>query len=276
MRIHLFEIEDQQWCPKLFRDYLTDFLRQFESMTNVYKDALPIIEKGLKLASGNRVIDLCSGGSGPWLRLSKGLPNVEVLLTDLYPNKDAIDAISDLANSSVQYHPESVDATSVDKSLSGLKTLFGSFHHFKPEQAKQILLNAVESNEPIAVFEFTERKFSNLFIQPIGVTLSVLMLTPFIKPFRLSRMFFTYIIPVIPLMLIWDGYISNLRTYSPKDLKAMTDSLGVDNYEWEYGIKKTKHPFIGITYLLGYPKVSVNTSKSIQKDQALAAEMYEG
>ena len=252
MRIHLFEIEDQAWCPKIFRNFLTDFLRHFETATNIYNETIPIIKKGLRFASSNQIIDLCSGGSGPWLTLKQEINRTNVLLTDLYPNEQTIKLTDTLKIPKVRYHCKPVDALAVDKNLRGLKTLFGSFHHFRPEQAKKILIDAVGNNDPIAVFEFTERKFVNLFIQPFGVLISMALITPFIKPFKISRLIFTYLIPIVPLMTIWDGYISNLRTYSPKELLCMTSAL--DSYQWEIGIIKTKQPLINITYLLGHPK----------------------
>jgi hypothetical protein len=165
----------------------------------------------------------------------------------------------------------------VDKHLSGLRTLFTSFHHFKPNQAKAILEDATKKNEPIAVFEFTERKFSNYFIQPIAATLAIWITTPFIRPFKLSRLFFTYIVPLVPLMTVWDGYISNLRTYSVNELNQMIESLNADHYEWETGLMKTKQPGINITYLLGLPRETVDqgrqspaTSPQYQPQESIA------
>ena len=41
----------------------------------------------------------------------------------------------------------------VPESLNGFRTLFSSFHHFRPEQARAILANAMEKKQAIAVFE---------------------------------------------------------------------------------------------------------------------------
>ena len=48
-----------------------------------------------------------------------------------------------------------------------------------------------------------------------------LLLTPFFRPFRLSRLVFTYLLPLIPLTTIWDGVVSILRLYSPAELLAL-------------------------------------------------------
>ena len=270
-RIHLFEIGDQEWCPRIIRDYFTDYLRYFENLTHIYKDAAPIIEKGLASASERKIIDLCSGASGPWSRLVEEVTNVEVLLTDLYPNKPRMSAINDLNLTTIKYCESPVDASNVETSYAGLRTLFSGFHHFKPSQAESILKDAVNKNEPIAVFEFTERTTLNLFIEPVVVTLAVLITTIFIKPRKITRYLFTYLIPIIPLMVVWDGYVSNLRTYSVQELAGMIKNLDADHYDWETGLKKTKHPGINLTYLLGRPKSRIKL-KPKQKTQTAVEE----
>jgi hypothetical protein len=86
----------------------------------------------------------------------------------------------------------------------------------------------------------------------LSTPLMLFFLTLFIKPFRLSRLFFTYIIPLIPIFALWDGIVSMLRIYSPDELLQMTSELGKENYVWKAGLLTNK---IGtkITYLIGYP-----------------------
>ncbi|MFB9081092.1 hypothetical protein ACFFWB_27450 [Flavobacterium procerum] len=87
-RIHLFEFEDQQWLPEFIRNYITDFLQFLSNKTPMYKGIVPIIEKGLKEANTNQIIDLGSGGGGGLIWLNKELrksnPNLKILLTDYF------------------------------------------------------------------------------------------------------------------------------------------------------------------------------------------------
>ena len=89
-RIHLFEFEDQKWFPAFLRNYGTDFLQFMSNMTKMYKPTVPIIEKVLKKSKTNQIIDLCSGGSGGLIginaELKKNIPDLEIMLTDFYPN----------------------------------------------------------------------------------------------------------------------------------------------------------------------------------------------
>jgi len=86
------------------------------------------------------------------------------------------------------------------------------------------------------------------------VSLMVLLMTPFIRPFRWSRLFWTYLIPVVPMVSLFDGLVSCLRTYSVEELGELTVDLDAKNYEWQIGeVKSTAGP-IPVTYLIGVPR----------------------
>jgi len=144
------------------------------------------------------------------------------------------------------------DARNIPNHLKGLRTLFLTFHHFKPEDAKSILQNAVNSKSPIAIFEGQERSFAGLLALCL-LPVSVLYSTLFIKPFKWKRLLFTYIIPLVPLFAWWDGIVSSPRTYSVEEMKAMISELeNKDDFEWEVGRIRSGPGFI--LYLLGVEK----------------------
>lgn len=81
--------------------------------------------------------------------------------------------------------------------------------------------------------------------------LRVLLATPFILPFRWSRLFWTYIVPALPLVLTFDVIVSLLRLYSVEELRDLT--AGLDRYRWDVGTVRAKLLPIPITYLVGVP-----------------------
>ena len=254
-RFHLFEFEDQSWFPKPIREGMTDYLQFVSNAFNIYKPVIPLINKGMEKSSQNRIIDLCSGGGGGILSVNKELKEVAdqpftVLLTDKYPNIPAFERASRLGGDNVLFSSAPVDAMHVPGNLRGFRTLFLSFHHFKPEDARKILQDAVKAGDPIGIFEGTERNVKSI-IPMLFSPLFVLLLTPFIRPVRLSRIVFTYLIPLIPLFTVWDGVVSVLRTYSVKELEQMTKEIDAPDYTWEAGTKKAKGGVV--TYLLGVP-----------------------
>lgn len=255
-RIHLFEFEDQQWFPSLLRNYMTDFLQFTANTFDFYSGILPVLQQGLNSIESNQIIDLASGGGGGWIKLSKHLektlPDVTVHLTDYYPNLDAFAYTKQRLPEFVSYSTTPVNALDVPQNLEGLRTQFLSFHHFDTADATQILQNAVDAQSPIAIFEAQQRKLSDLikfFFSPINVAL----VTPFIRPFKLSRILFTYIIPLVPAFTWWDGLISVLRTYSPEELREIIEGLHHgESFDWEIDFVKSGP--VKIYYLLGVPK----------------------
>jgi len=254
-RIHLFEFEDQKWFPTFLRNYGTDFLQFLSNKTKMYKPIIPIIEKGLRKSKTNRIIDLGSGGGGGliWLNteLKKDIPDLKITLTDFYPNIPAFKFTKEKSDN-FEYVEKQIDARNVPKELKGLRTQFLSLHHFKPKDAKLILQNAIDANSSIAIFEAQERSIPSILAM-IFSPISVLLTTPFIRPFKLGRIIFTYMIPVVPLFVLWDGIVSSLRTYSIKEMNELVKNLnGTENFDWE--INKVKSGPSVVLYLLGIKK----------------------
>lgn len=254
-RIHLFEFEDQKWFPRSLRDYMTDFLQYLANKTNMFKNAIPILEKGLQKSGGNQIIDLASGGGGGLLRVNEELkkhhPGVKILLTDFYPNTRAFE-YTKKQSGNFDFLTTPVDARHVPENLVGVRTQFLSFHHFRPDDARQILQNAVDAKSAIVILEGQERSVPSL-VAMLFSPISVLLTTPFIRPFKWGRMVFTYLVPIVPVVVLWDGIVSSLRTYSVAEMKHLVSKLpNADTFEWEIG--NVKSGPANILYLLGYPK----------------------
>jgi hypothetical protein len=123
-----------------------------------------------------------------------------------------------------------VDATRVPDELVGFRTMFSSFHHFRPAEARAVLAEG-KHHSVLAM------------LLMLLVSLMVLLMTPFIRPFRWSRLFWTYLIPVVPMVSLFDGLVSCLRTYSVEELGELTVDLDAKNYEWQIGeVKSTAGP----------------------------------
>jgi hypothetical protein len=254
-RLHLLEIEDQPWCPSAVRDALTDHLQFTLAITRTYAPIIPVLARVLRLTGSRRIIDLCSGGAGPWPWLGPALSeqglDVSVCLTDRYPNFQALRSTTK-GGHGLTYCPNPVDATQVPDDLCGFRTIFTAFHHFEPARAKAILSDAVRQRQGIGVFEVTRRSASALALM-LPAPLTVLACAPFIRPFRWSRLLFTYLLPLVPAVTLFDGLVSCLRTYDIHDLRELTRSFEAEDYQWEIGITKAKASPMPVTYLLGWP-----------------------
>ncbi len=255
-RIHLFEFTDQAWYPETFRRMQTDYLQFAATRGAGHRNLVPLILKAMRQAGTAEILDLCSGGSGPWLRLQAMLAQAglqaHIRLSDKYPHPEAVRQLG----AGIEYLADPVDALQVPPHLKGMRTLFEGFHHFRPAQARLILQDAVRNRAAIGIFEASLKPPLGAFLlllAPLMTLLGYLVLTPFLKPLRFSRFFWTYLVPVVPLATCWDGIVSLLRVYSPQELAELTASLESKEYAWEMGQASTGTPLFVFTYLVGYP-----------------------
>jgi hypothetical protein len=249
-RKHLFEFTDQPWLPALFRDGMTDYLRVISNLLGAHKAMAPELEGALQLSGANRIVDLGSGGGGPILDIHRHLNSkIPVLLTDYYPNYQAFESV---ATEQITGHPEPVDARSVPASLTGLRTVCNTFHHFQPEEARAILQDAFHKGQSICVFELTGRTAFN-FLSVVMKPFLVALVIPLVRPIRWPYWFFTYLCPLLPLMTTWDAFVSHLRAYSPRELEALIADFQSTDYRWEIVQRPVLKIGVKLTALIGTP-----------------------
>lgn len=262
-RVQLFEFEDFRWFPAWLRACMTNLIIVLLKMLGVQKVLAASIAKILKEHKINTIVDLGSGSGGVMpdvleiLHTDFDLPDSKLILTDLYPNPDAVKKFDN--NSDIDYLETPVDATNIALAPAGLKTMVNSFHHMPPKAAKQILKSAQESNQPILIYEMAENKMPLLLwwiLLPISLPILMIMslfMTPLVKPLKWQQLVFTYLVPIIPIFYAWDGQASMPRLYALKDYDELLAGIESDNYEWEKGlVKKENGKNLG-TYCLGVP-----------------------
>jgi hypothetical protein len=257
MTFRLFEFEDKTWLPGIIREGMTDYLRFILNSGNFYEPVSPLIMQLLQQTSTTQVIDLCSGGGGTIEQIQKNLQQkyqqqVPFMLTDKFPNINAYQFIQKKTAGKVSYISSSVDAANVDPSLKGVRTIFSAFHHFDKDTARQVIKNAVDAKQAIGIFDGGDKNLFMIVAIIILHPLVFILCTPFFRPFKWSRLLFTYIIPVIPLCTVWDGIVSITRLYSPQQLLDIVTSVDSTGYCWKAGKAKNKCG-MHITYLVGYP-----------------------
>jgi len=245
---------------------MTHLIVVFHKMMGVSEVLSNLIAKVLKENKLNKIIDLGSGSGGAMpevlasLHAIDGLGHIELVMTDLFPNKEAIEMYNSNTLDKISYLKNSVDATNLLTAPKGLKTMINSFHHMQPKAARQILKSAEEKKQAILIYEMAENKIPLLIwvlLLPLSLVIIMIMtlfMTPFVKPITWQQLVFTYLIPIIPICYAWDGQASLPRMYTLKDVDELLEGLGKSNYYWEHGLaKKSKGKTLG-TYILGYPK----------------------
>lgn len=266
-RIHLFEFTDLSWYPETLRRVQTGYLTFVATLGYAQLYLFPLLQKALHQAGTDQIVDLCSGGTGPWLRLAEqfrlsGQP-VRITLTDKHPHPAAALQWTGSGHPGIVYLSQPIDALhpedlpgNLQGGVPAMRTLFEGFHHFKPAEARKILQDAADRRAAIGIFEMTiQPPFGSLLLvlSPLMTLVSYFLLTPFIKPRCWQRFLWTYLVPLAPLATCWDGIISLLRVYSLRELGELTASIERPGYAWEMGVAPTGTPVFEYTYLIGYP-----------------------
>lgn len=255
-RLHLFEIGDHPACPVVLRQYLTDYLAAIEGWLGAHDVVAPRIAAAMRRAGVNRVVDLCSGSGGPVPRLKArieaelGAP-IAVTLTDARPPPAPLAHLPADERAGLDYLSAPVDARAVPDTLVGMRTLFEGFHHFHPDEARAILQDAVDKRVPIAIVELTERSVPGVAGAAL-VPLVVMATAPFVRPRTWWRLALTYLVPIGPFVVAWDGFVSAWRTYTPDELRRITATLSGPRYTWDIGADRVRGA--PITWAIGTPE----------------------
>ena len=228
------ELADQPWWPSWARDAMTGYLHEIITRTKPYSLVVPRLSTLLRQSGSAHVVDLCSGAGGPWPGLREELRaagvDVEVTCTDQAPNAMAARRLKSAEG--VSYRDRPVSATAVPVDLIGARTMFTALHHFSDNEVRAILADAQVAGVPFAAFEATSRSWKGLLATAI-VPFAVLVLMPLVRPRDWRALWLTYVPPLMPLAIWWDGVVSTMRTSRVEELEAVVATLSPSSYEWQ-------------------------------------------
>ena len=87
-----------------------------------------------------------------------------------------------------------------------------------------------------SIFELQERTL-NSFLTCLIFGVYVLLVAPLAHPLYYlsspSLLFFVYVLPVVPFVLVFDGLVSSVRTRTPDEVAALLRTCGADATGWE-------------------------------------------
>ena len=259
MKLRGFEFEDQTWFPEIIRDCMTDYLRFLFHTFKLYEPVLPLIKDALVKTGTHQILDLCSGSGGAMEGIYENLKltfraDIKITLSDLFPSLLVYQHLQLQTNGGIIYIDKPIDACDVPLELNGFRTLFSGFHHFEPKKAITVLKNVVDARKGIGIFDGGNRSVWMILLLIIVHPVILFLCTPFFKPFKISRLLFTYLIPIIPFCTVWDGIFSISRLYKPDEMLHMAQKANSTDYTWISG--KVRNQFgMSIAYLIGYPAI---------------------
>ena len=223
----------------------------------------PFIEQdlNLRLRASLRSEDLRNRTSSNKCH-GKGTENgVDFVLTDIAPHLDAWEQVVKKSDN-LHFISTPVDAANVPSDLlqflpdgeRGGKVfrLFNlAFHHFDDPLAKRILYNSITTSDGFGIFELQARTFSSLLTISLIWPL-MLLITPFYFWRSPGHLFFTYVVPIVPFVLVFDGYVSSLRTRTTQEILGMIgDKDVVKDWKFRSGSECHTYPTGEMTWFIG-------------------------
>ncbi|PLX11352.1 MAG: hypothetical protein C0594_03750 [Marinilabiliales bacterium] len=265
-RIHWFEFEDLDWIPSWIKSSITNLVVIVNFHFGVHKSLPLVLKKALEMSHKKRIVDMGSGAGGVMPEIMRKMHNsgkykdISLLMTDRFPNIDAIKKFNNQKETFIQYSDKPLDALNLSNAPDGLNTMINCFHHLTPEQASQLLSSASKNKEPLLVYEMLDNnipawlwKYTMPFFL-VALFFMALYMTPFVRPLSFRQIIFTYFVPVIPVLFAWDAWISKPRVYTQNDIKHLLSNLSNKDYKWSYNINKTEKGRKQGSYILGLPK----------------------
>lgn len=264
-RVHVPELEDMSWFPSVLRTSMTNLIVVFARKIGVIPVLAALVSRVIKAKKLDKIVDLGSGGGGSMpelieeVRKNPDTSHVELVMTDKFPNLDAMKNFNDGSRSYMRYERASVDATNLAAAPAGLKTMVNCFHHMRPPQARAILESAHRDKQPILIYEMADNKIPFLvwlLFLPLGLVIVAIMsivLTFGVRPMTGKQLLFTFVIPLVPIFYAWDGQASLPRIYTLEDMDELLAGLQSPDYVWEKGYAKTAEGKNKGIYLLGMP-----------------------
>lgn len=217
------QITNSSWFPRFLTQCVHEFMTWFVVKANAAKPFIPVINEGLEYVNRIVVIDKnCGAGFETLDKLID--PTIEIIFVK-------------------------VDCFNANE--NGLYLSVNSFHQFTEKEAKDILTKVSKRKQPIVIVEGNNDSLWQVFGMLVIVPLTVLLTAPFVKPFRIERLLFTYFIPILPIVTFIDGFLALFKLYTPSDLDELTASINQKGYVWRSG-KMNNGRGGKIIYLIGH------------------------
>lgn len=77
-----------------------------------------------------------------------------------------------------------------------------------------------------------------------------------------GSLLWTYLIPVLPIVLLIDSIVSMLRMYNIDELRDLT--MGLDSYHWSAGTARAELIPFPVVYLVGVPMERRSAATRVQ------------
>ncbi|KAI8950303.1 hypothetical protein F4801DRAFT_355721 [Xylaria longipes] len=176
---------------------------------------------------------------------------VKFVLTDLHPHVESWEQAA-RKSPHLTYVSTPVDAAAAPPDLiiqnkthgKGVFRLFNlAFHHFDDDLARAILKNTVSTSDGFGIFELQSRTFSS-FVSCMLFGVFILLIAPLLYWWSPQILFFVYVVPVVPFVLVFDGVISSVRTRTADEVEVLLRTCGATGDTVDWAVRSGSETFL--------------------------------
>ncbi len=220
-----------------------DYIGWLVAVFQVYAKPAEILAQKLAELNKSHLVDLASGNGAPAIFVAEKIkkPNLRYLLTDRYPS------FGNFENPQIQVQNSPFDVLNESANPDCFYTMFNAFHHFEPHQQLELMRNYGKSG--FMAFEILRPTVLDFVKILITTTVLQLIFTPFVKPFSLLRLLFTYIIPINLITISYDGLVSVMKSLNKKHFQELVNKLDPDIFTCEYISSGSWYAPVSILYV---------------------------
>ena len=215
---HLFEFMDQAWLPQGLRCTLREVLECGNSLPfrSYYRQ---VAEQAWQVVADHGltcVVEL-GAGTAPVTRemLKNAHEGVQFILCDRNPDASAYRELAE------RYPQVTAPSEPIDFSLSHdwprgtLLVLSATLHHIPKQDRIQLVARLQRSADCVIIAEPLRRTaLSGAYVLGSIVPATLLPLVYLRRGGRLRRLLWCWLLPVAPLLFIWDGLVSCIRQWT--------------------------------------------------------------
>jgi len=219
------ELEDYSWFPRLLRRYQAEYIGSTVKWLAVYRPLVSDLEQLVGSTQPQFIQDLCSGSGIPAIYMQDHVKNIpQTILSDKFPDP----SFKDDAN--LTYLKKSIDVIWLIPDPQVCYTMYNAFHHFSSDQQKELVSKMAVRKSSFLFAEILQPGILTLLRIIFAATILQLITAAFVKPFSLKRLFFTYIIPVNLLTVLYDGIISVFKSRPASYYRRLLEDISDNDF----------------------------------------------
>lgn len=252
-RRHLVELHEQPWFPEVWRDLFRAGLGKAFVLFGLSRELARPVARLLELHRPTEVLDLCSGSgecsTDAWRRALAAAEHrrCDLVLSDLFPDRKRWSR----AGPEARFVAAPLDARTADADLPRARMMLSALHHFRPEDLRALLADTERTADAFVAVDRAARNWREMLVTVFVVPIAAAFITAFvIRPFRPRNLLWGLLVPVIPLVALVDGVVSNLRSYTVEELRSLTCDAS-NAFAWEVGQTAGDRRVPRMNYVLG-------------------------